>query len=272
MKRIYCITVVLAFLLVCMCAPVTASAAEDTIILLADGASTVTGKGATVEGDVIKITQGGDYKVSGTLSDGQIVVDVGKESMVLLKLAGVNITCSYSAPINVVSADKIEIKLISGTENTLMDTFRSDPEDSDLPGACLYSADDMLIKGTGKLTVYGNNNNGIGTKNDLRINGGVITITALNNAIRGKDSVSIKGGRINIKGCEDGIKSTEDQRPDKGYVFIQGATIYITANDDAIQAVTGVTIRDSSVYTYAEDMAINCDATVDIMEGCLIEN
>lgn len=270
MKRSFILITVLVALM-CVCSYSFAQT-DETVIELADAATTVTGDGATVEGDVITISKAGDYKVSGTLSNGQIVVEVSKEHKVTLKLNGVNITCAFSAPIAILSADKVEIKLIEGTENTLTDTMRGDPEDSKLPNACLYSADDITIKGTGILNVFGYNNNGIGTKNDLRINGGIINVAALNNALKGKDSVAISGGRITITGSDDGIKADEEEDEEEGFVSITGATVYITASDDAIQAYRSVTIRDASVYTYAADMSINCDGTISIAPGCLIEN
>lgn len=46
-----------------------------TTIRLADGATTVAGDGATVDGDVVTVTQAGTYVISGSLSDGQVVVD-----------------------------------------------------------------------------------------------------------------------------------------------------------------------------------------------------
>ena len=59
-----------------------------TTITLADGASTVDGAGAAVQGDVVTITAAGTYLVSGTLSDGQLVVDSPGEGKVKIVLDG----------------------------------------------------------------------------------------------------------------------------------------------------------------------------------------
>ena len=249
-----------------------ALAAGETIITLADGATTIEGEGASVEGDVVTITAAGEYTLSGTLTNGQIIVNVGDDEDVQLNFAGISIGCDFSSPIYVMNADKLEVKLVDGTENTLTDAYRAVGIDDKSPTACLYSKDDMTIKGTGALIVDAAHNNGIGSKNDLRISGGIITVSAVNNAIKGNDSVDIRGGRITILDCEDGIKAEKAEREDKGFVRINGATIFITALDDAIQAPLSVTITNSTVTTMAEDMAINCVGNISVQDGCLIEN
>lgn len=52
------------------------SAETITTISLADNATTYEGSGVSVEGNIVKITAGGDYSIEGTLSDGQLVVSV----------------------------------------------------------------------------------------------------------------------------------------------------------------------------------------------------
>jgi hypothetical protein len=53
----------------------------------------------TIDGSVVTITSGGVYTISGTLNDGQIVVDASKDDKVELLLNGVDITCTNNAPI-----------------------------------------------------------------------------------------------------------------------------------------------------------------------------
>ena len=78
---------------------VEASSADDTpatvgTITLGGDSITVSGNGATVNGTTVTITQPGNYDISGELSDGQIIVDAGKEDNVYLTLSGASITCS----------------------------------------------------------------------------------------------------------------------------------------------------------------------------------
>jgi len=89
-----------------------------------------------------------------------------------------NITNTKSAPIYVKSAEKVKIELADGKDNVLTDAEFyefEDPQDNK-PNACIYSRDDITIKGNGNLTVNADFNNGIGTSNDLKITGGNITV------------------------------------------------------------------------------------------------
>jgi hypothetical protein len=53
---------------------------------------TFDGSGATVNGNVITITSAGMYSISGTLDDGQIIVDTEGQETVYLVLDGIDVT------------------------------------------------------------------------------------------------------------------------------------------------------------------------------------
>ncbi len=55
--------------------------------------------GVSVEDQTVTITQAGTYVVSGSLSNGQLVVNVNKEEKVHLIFAGVTITNEAGAPV-----------------------------------------------------------------------------------------------------------------------------------------------------------------------------
>ena len=142
---------------------------------------TLEGSGASIEESKITITSAGIYTITGDLNDGQIIVNAGDNDKVNLILNGVNISCSNSAPIYVLNADKTVITLEDGSENTIKDgeNYVFEDSSSDEPNSAIYSKDDLTINGSGALTVTGNYNNGITSKNDLKVNGGDITIDAL---------------------------------------------------------------------------------------------
>jgi hypothetical protein len=246
---------------------------EDPTVLI-----TLTGSGYTasktgvvsVSGNVLTITAAGTYKITGTLDDAQIRVSVEKTDIVDLIFAGVNITNKSSAPLYIESADKVSIELEAGTENVLTDakTYIL-PQGEDKPNACIYSSEDLTIKGEGTLTVNANYNNGIGTKNDLKIKSGNITVNAANNALKGNQSVKIEGGNITLAGA-DGIKS-DSLVEGEGTIQILGGTVDIKAGDDGIQAVTDITITENATVTVnAADKDVNSDGTTNIAEGALI--
>ncbi len=219
------------------------------------------------------ISKAGTYVLTGDLTGGQVRVSVPKTDDVTLIFKNFNATNPTSAPLYITSCNKCVIELAPGTVNTLTDSDSyqfADPT-NDKPNACIYSSDDLTIKGDGTLNVVANWNNGIGCKNDLRIKSGTITVTAPNNILKGNDSVSIEGGKITLSGGEDAIKSDTTDRTDKGFVLIEGdAQITITCSDDAIQATNSVTVAAGTAVTVtAGGNAINCLGTINADETAM---
>lgn len=234
-----------------------------------DGATaTVTGGGATADGDKVTISTPGAYVVTGKATNGSIVVNVAKEDKVHLILENADITCSNSAAIHVMSADKVKITLADGTVNRLTDTATyTEFVNTDEPNGCLFSKDDLTINGTGALYVTGNYNNGIACKNDLRIVSGSLYVTAVNHGVRGNDSVNIAGGTLDIHAGNDGIKTSNEL--EKGYIYVSGGTVRVIATDDALQAVSAITVTGGKITATAEGKITNCDGEVSIATGCL---
>lgn len=225
------------------------------------------------DGMAFVISKGGFYVLSGDLSDGQIRVAVPKTEEITLIFKNFTASSTKTAPIYIDSCDKATIELAAGTVNSLTDASIyqfANPAD-DKPNACIYSADDLTIKGDGTLNITGNYNNGIGCKNDLRIKSGTITVTAPNNILKGNDSVTIEGGNITLSGGEDAIKSDTTDRTDKGFVLIEGdANVTITCSDDALQATQSITVAaGTSVTVTAGGSALNCPGTINADESAM---
>lgn len=229
-----------------------------------------------VDGTALTITKPGTYDISGTLEDGQIIVEVTKADRVTLILNNFTGSNSSSAVIWVKSADKVYLEIKDGTTNTLTDGATyvfANPTDTK-PNACIYASDDLSIKGDGTLIVNGNYNNGIGCKNDLSINNANVTVKAVNNAIKGNGSVTIKGdAEVLVEGADDAIK-TDSLDIGKGFLTVtENAKVTIYCEDDGLQATQSITVTaGATVTTYAKGDAVNCDGTITIDQGCLIEN
>ena len=251
--------------------------AEVTYIHLNGTSITVDGANpddVTVSGTNATVTASGVYEIDGTLSNGSILVDVDKDKdkeMVNIVFNGVSITNSSSSPFMVKGAKDVRIFTAKDTKNTLTDgsnyTIPTDkPDDADAASA-LYSKSDLLLAGEGTLTVNGNCNDAITSKDDLDINGGTIIVNAKDDGIRGKDSVVIRGGDISVTSGGDGIKSDNTTKLDlknvqddgtvindaayeniKGYIKIKGGSVKVTAtNGDGIHAISYVEINDGTV-------------------------
>lgn len=211
--------------------------------------SEVTGDGATVADQVVTITAAGTYVVSGTLTDGQLVVNVGKEDKVHLILDGVDITNTSGPAIDIEQGEKIITTLAADSENTLADGENYELADGETePDATFYSKEDLVINGSGSLTVTGNYSNGIRSKDDLILISGTYQVTAKNNAIKGKDSVAIRGGDYTLTTTAgDGIQANNAEDAEKGYVAIDGGSFAITSGQDAIQAETNLSLQNAQM-------------------------
>jgi hypothetical protein len=224
------------------------SSSDMSYIKLEGDSITFEGSGATVNGNIVTITSAGLYSISGTLNDGQIIVDTVDEETVVLVLNGADITYSTSAPIYVSNAEKTVITLADGTENHVTDGASyifGGAEDE--PNAAVFSKDDLTINGNGSLTVNANYNNGIASKDDLKITGGSITVNAVNDGIKGRDSIAVKDGTITINAGGDGMQANNDIDAEKGYVAIEGGTLDITAGLDGIQAETSLLVSGGDI-------------------------
>lgn len=201
--------------------------------------------GVTVDGNVITITSGGTYIISGTLSEGQLVVDADDEKVQLV-LDNADITCATSAAIYVKSASKTFITLAEGSENILMNTAEFETIDDNNIDAVIFSKDDLALNGSGTLTINSENGHGIVSKDDLKITGGTYNITAASHALSGKDSVRIAAGTFNLVSGKDGIHSENADDSSKGYVYIAGGEFTIDSTGDGIDASNIVQIDDGT--------------------------
>lgn len=232
--------------------PVTHPAAEyacdataATSITLNGSAISVEGSGATVSGSKVTITAAGSYRISGSLTNGQVIVETENEEPVKLVLSGATIANNSSSPIYVKKAEQTVIVLAGGTQNKVSDgtTCVLDDPTSDEPNAAIFSKDDLVVCGTGALTVEANYNDGIASKDGLIIAGGTITVKAADDGLRGKEYLVVEDGNLTVSAKGDGLKADADADLAKGYILIEGGKLTVTSGGDAIEAQTSVTVR-----------------------------
>ena len=250
--------------------------AQDTNVTHADDADNykteITGEfsitstdGSTItqNDSVYTITQAGEYTVTGLLSEGQIVVNADDNAEITIVLNGTSITCSNGSPIYIKNADNIKIKSEENTYNCIVDARaeaddNSDNSSSENGNAAIYAACDLKLVGKGALSVTGNYNNGIQSKDDISIKNVTIKVNAVNNAIKGNDEVAIESGEIiAISRKGDGIKTSNSslstKGKQKGNVIISGGNIDIYAACDGIDAAYGVDVSgDGNLNIYTD--------------------
>ena len=250
--------------------PAAGTDAGTVIRLTGDGAE-IQGGGARVQGSAVTIGAVGTYTVSGTLNDGQLIVDTGDEAMdVTLILDGVSISNSIDAALYIRQAKNVRLQLlgtstlISGTEADLA------AYDDTASGAALFSEDDLDIEGTGTLEIRGYLNNGITCKDDLDINSGTITVLAANNGIRASESIQLKGGAVTVSSGNDGLKTSSVKKDGKGYVEIRGGELRVNAAGDGIQAASELLLQGGSVQICAEKQALQAEGGIHLGGGELL--
>lgn len=235
---------------------------------------------------VLTIRAAGTYRLSGTLSQGQIAVDLGDEAkddpsaVVTLILDNVDVTCTVAPALifyNVYecSSDDAEsasstvdttqaganVIIADGTENTFTGSYvariyeEGTTDKLHKYDGAFYSKMSMNIggedEGTGVLNIIGDNE-GLDTEMHLTINGGVINIESQNDGINtNEDNVSvttINGGTLTINA---GLGTEGDGIDSNGWLVINGGNIYASANaqsaDSGLDATNDILINGGTV-------------------------
>ena len=190
----------------------------------------------SIDGGTITLLVEGTYLVSGTLTDGQIVVDAGDTDKVQIVLAGASITCAHSAAIYSKNADKVFLTLAEGTENALTNGGGYTAVDEDNIDAVVFSKTDLTLNGSGSLTVNAQAGHGVVSKDELTITGGTYTVTAAEHGMEGKDSLAVAGGDFTITSGKDGLHAENTDDPALGFLYIADGAFTIAAQGDAVSA------------------------------------
>lgn len=220
---------------------------ESTSVILKDNGSTAAADTVEIKENTIIITGEGTYVLSGSLSEGQIIVDAEKTDKLQLVLNGVNISSQSLAPIYIKQADKVFITLAPSSENTLSNQGEFAITGEDNIDAVIFSKDDLTLNGEGSLAINTQYGNGITSKDDLVITSGTYTLTVSGHGLEGKDSVRIATGNITIDAGKDGIHSDNAEDTALGYVYIADGVFHITSGDDGIHAGTAIMISDGNI-------------------------
>ena len=236
-------------------ADITYDNSSNVQILLKDSGSSVINNNGGVKvmnnGNVY-ITKAGEYDVSGTLTNKSLIVEMPDTDKATINLKGVNITSSVSAPISLLTGNKVEISASNGTTNSIVDNRA---ESTDAMGGAIDASVDLEIKGKGTLNVTAKYNNGIDTNDDLEIKNLTLKVTAPNNALKGNDSVTVESGNITVISTKgDGIKTTNTEISSagnqRGIVTVFGGTVNIYAACDGVDASYDAVLSGGTVNIY----------------------
>lgn len=297
------LAVMLAFSSILLSPVVSAADIPETVIKLSDGAVTVDGKAASTDSTsavytgadivyykagqdstygegtsadgheasvaeahtVVTITQPGTYRVSGTLSAGQLAIDLGENAaedasaVVKLILDGVNITATVAPAVifyNVyepysssedtkgatdLSSAGAQVIIADGSDNHVNGSYvariykEGTTKKLHKYDAAFYSKMSMNISGeaagTGKLSII-SDNEGLDSELHLTLNGGNVYVESQDDGINtNEDGISvttINGGYLHVNA---GLGAEGDGIDSNGYLIINGGKIVTMANE-----------------------------------------
>ena len=243
---------------------------------------------------VVHITQPGTYALSGTLSAGQIAVDLGEdaeedpEAVVTLILNGVDITCTVAPAVIFysvyecgsddedtataavdTSAAGANVLIADGTINHVTGSYVARIYD---PGSVELSEDGTEVTDSDKLHKY---DGAFYSRMSMNVDGGeagtgVLNITADNEGLDTELHLTINGGTINITSGNDGINTNEDN---VSVTTVNGGSVNIQVTGETGEG-DGI---DSNGYLVINGGAVNAaacsssgDAGIDASAGITI--
>lgn len=221
---------------------------ECTAIQLSDDGSSCDSQSVSIEEQTVTITEEGTYLLSGSLSDGSVVIYTDENVKVRLILNGVSINSSSSAAIYVKSADKVFITLAPDTENVLSNGGTYETVDDNNIDSAIFSKSDLTLNGSGSLKVTAKEGHGVVSKDDLVITGGTYNIDAASQGLSGKDSIRILDGDFTVTAGKDALHAENEDDKEKGFVYIAGGTFALASSGDGISAYSDITLLDGT-YT-----------------------
>lgn len=160
-------------------------------------------------------------------------------------LNGLNLKSNKGAAIDIQCGKRVDLILVSGTQNVLADAAGGEQK------AALYCKGHLEVEGSGSLTVTGNTKHGIATKEymQLKKTTGKITVNkAVSDAMHVGQYFLMSGGTLTISGqAGDGLQveavtlsddvTLDSSKEDNGQMFIRGGSLDITAAGNTTKGI-----------------------------------
>ena len=198
------------------------------------------------DGDKLTISEKGVYVLTGTASEYTVTVEAGEEDKVQIVLDNVSVTNSSKPVIYVKSADKVFVTTTEGSTNTLSVTGTFAADGTTNTDAVIFSKSDITLNGLGTLNIS-SSDNGVATKDDLKVTGGTYTFNCSGTALEAHDSIRIADGTINIEKSNDGLHAEDDDDDTTGFIYIKDGTLTINSADDGIHGTTVIQIDGGKI-------------------------
>lgn len=243
------------------------------------GAGTANDEHSAAEADkhyVVHITEGGTYRISGTLTFGQVAVETDDTQIVELILDGVNINCTVAPGIIFYTAYNEENANIVATGSAGTIITMADGSDNYVNGGhvakiyktgttkklhkydgAVYSKLSLVVRGesagTGKLTIAADNE-GLDSELHMCVESGNIFISSQDDGVNvNEDGIStfiMTGGLLYINA---GLGLEGDGVDSNGYMWLNGGTLIAFAHngaDGGIDADSPIIINGGTVIAF----------------------
>ena len=215
----------------------------------------------------LTIRQAGTYLLSGSLTDGQILIDAPEDAKVKLILNGVSVTCRSHAAVYARSADKLILSTASGSVNLLAsvgDFVQIDDKNVD---AAVFACCDLTLNGEGTLNLSCETGHGLVSKDDLKLKAGTVNVAAAKKGLEGKDSLTVEGGTLSMEAGTKGLVSGKDE--ETGSILLSGGSLSVFSRDDAIHCSGSVKVEGGTLVLSSGDDGIHADETLIVSGGRL---
>ena len=210
------------------------------------------------------IREGGDHLLYGTLYHPLFIE--AEDKLVHLFLDGAEIRSGSGPAINVMSAGKVIITLVEGSENTIRDS--QNYHNYDIYEAAISAPCDLTINGTGSLFVYGFYKDAVKSKDILKLNGGTYFVQAKRDGLRGSDGLVLAPEKLTVETERNGLATTKLHSMGKGDMDIREGDIMVTSGKYAVSCTGDVYLRatDFKCISVYGDMNVE-GRTIDLREG-----
>lgn len=195
----------------------------------------------------VNITKAGTYVLSGSISDGSIIIEVPDTDKVQIVLDGVSVTSKTSAALYIKSGDKVFVTSLKGEENTLSNGGLFAATDENNIDGAVFSKTDITFNGDGTLNINSPAAHGIVGKDDVKFTSGTYKINCASHGVDANDSIRVANAAITAVSGKDGLHCENVDDADKGFIYLQSGSISITAQGDGISSSSTVQIDGGAV-------------------------
>ncbi|MGN1353376.1 MAG: carbohydrate-binding domain-containing protein [Alloprevotella sp.] len=195
------------------------------------------------------------YRLAGQTADGGFELTGDYKTTVVL--AGLDLTNTTGAAINVANGKRIKLKLVEGTTNSL-----TDAADGTWKG-CFTTKGHLEMGGGGALTINGHSGHGVHAKEYIEIKDSLtlVVASAAKDAIHAGQYIHVKGGALRLSGmADDAIQvefkdSIDREADDTGAFKMTGGSLTATVTAAAAKAIKAdgpLTIEDGTLALTVE--------------------